>query len=328
MLRTTALSAETLANVLAQSLDCVKLIGPDGTLQWMNANGLCAMEIDELDSVRGKPWTQLWPEESRAKIADGLARAATDEAVRFDAFCPTAKGAPRWWSVTISAVSDASGHPAGFVSVSRDVTEIEYARQAMEVTTAELRHRLKNTYAMIGSLINGFARGNPEWQQFAHDMQSRLISLSKAQALFSTNDAPCELSDLIPALLTPFETPNCEIHLGDIPAVVTDQAQADAIALVLGEMAVNSAKFGALAHGGSVAIGTVSTDDTLELTWDETCTEQAPSENRQSGQGHRLIQRIVTMRGGSLTIAWRDCGLVMTMRLPLIRPSSAAARKP
>ena len=325
MLRTKALSAETLAAVLAQSLDCVKLIGSDGSIQWMNPNGLCAMEIDDFDSVRGTQWIDLWPEEIRTMIVEGLAKAAAGDAARFDAYCPTAKGTPRWWSVTISAVSDAEGQPAGFLSIARDITEVELARQAMAVTAAELRHRLKNTYAMIGSLINGFARGNPECESFARDMQARLITLSKAQALFTTQDAPCQLSELIPALMAPFETPACPIALGEIPEVGTGQAQADAIALVLGEMAVNSAKYGALAHAGVLAIGTSYVDGMLEITWDETCSEQAPCENPGSGQGHKLIERIARMRGGSLAIEWRGNGLMMTLKLPGGAPTAAAA---
>ena len=325
MLKTTALSAETLAAVLAQSVDCVKLIGKDGSVQWMNPLGLCAMEIDDFDSVRGTQWEQLWPEESRSMIAAGLAKARSGEAVRFDSYCPTVKGSPRWWNVTISPVSDPEGREAGFLTISRDITEVEIARQAMEVTAAELRHRLKNTYAMIGSLINGFARGSPECESFARDMQARLMSLSKAQALFSSDDAPCELAELIPALLSPFETSSCAIAIGQLPPIPIGKPQADAIALVLGEMAVNSAKYGAMAHGGAVAIGTTPNDGMLELAWDENCSEHPPCENPGSGQGHRLIERIVRMRGGSLTIDWRDNGLTMTMRLPLGQPAAAAS---
>ncbi len=317
MLETFALSAETLAAVLDQSVDCIKLIGNDGAVQWMNANGLCAMEIDDFSVVHGKQWADLWPEDAWSMIAEGLAKARAGKPARFDTFCPTAKGSPRWWNVSISPVSDVEGGEAGFLSISRDVTEVELARQAMEVIAAELRHRLKNTYTMIGSLLNGFARGTPEYENFARDMQARLISLSAAQALFSTHDAPCELSALVTALMSPFETPGCHMEIAGTPQIAIAQPQADAIALVLGELAVNSAKYGALAHGGSVSIRTTCGGGQLSITWEENFPGAALTDSRQGGQGHRLIERIVRLRGGMLGIEWRDKGLTMSLRLPL-----------
>src|SRR6476620_12652580 len=87
-----ALSNDTLAALLDQSLDCIKLIGTDGTVQYMNGNGLCAMEIDDMSMILGRDWDTLWPTDSRPLITDALKRASAGEAVRFDAFCPTAKG--------------------------------------------------------------------------------------------------------------------------------------------------------------------------------------------------------------------------------------------
>ena len=123
MLKTTDLSADALAGVLAQSVDCVKLLGLDGSVLWMNTNGLCAMEIDDFGTVCGLSWDDLWPDPARHLIAEALPAASAGEIVRFNAFCPTAKGTPRWWDVTVSSVSGADGEQVGFLAISRDVTE-------------------------------------------------------------------------------------------------------------------------------------------------------------------------------------------------------------
>jgi PAS domain S-box-containing protein len=317
MLNTAALTAETLASVLEQSVDCVKLVGLDGSIQWMNPNGLCAMEIDAFDGVRGLYWPDLWPEESRARIADSLPVALSGETVRFDAFCPTAKGAPRWWNVTVSPVEGVDGLPAGFLAVSRDITEAETGRQALVIAAAELRHRLKNTYAMISSLLYGFARGTPEHEAFARDMQARLHALSAAQALFSTQDAPCEIATLIPALLAPFESPACEIGIEPLPGIKVDQGQADAIALVVGELAVNSAKHGAIAHGGSIRVGCRAGAELCTIVWEEASNAAVQAHGRTGGQGLNLIERIVSARQGTLAIDWHDRGLTVTLEFAL-----------
>jgi two-component sensor histidine kinase len=294
----------------------VKLVDLDGTIQWMNSNGLCAMEIDDFAGINGRQWADLWPEDSHAVVASSMPAALLGETIRFNAFCPTAKGSPRWWNVTVSRVSGAEG-PVGYLAVSRDVTDAETARQALVIAAAELRHRLKNTYAMISSLLFGFARGVPEHEAFARDMQARLTSLSAAQALFSTQDAPCEIATLIPALVKPFENPACPITIDALPATCVNQGQADAIALVLGELAVNSAKHGALANGGAIQVGAESTDTSCAITWRETSASEVKAHRRPGGQGLNLIERIVTARGGTLAIDWHDSGLDVVLRFAL-----------
>lgn len=314
MLNTAALSAEALAAVLDQSVDCVKLIGRDGSVRWMNSNGLCAMEVDDFDLVRGQLWQSFWPESARALVIDALPAAASGEIVRFDAFCPTAKGTPRWWNVTVSRVTGVAGQDEGFLAISRDVTEAEMGRQAMLIAAAELRHRLKNTYAMIGSLIRGFARGNAEHEAFAQEMQSRLVSLSAAQALFSTQDVPCDIAVLVPALIEPFATPTCAVTMADFCDLSLRQGQADAIALALGELAVNSAKHGALAGCGTIHLTTRVEAGELELVWNERADAPVEARDRSGGQGLVLIERIVKARQGSIAIDWRSHGPVVTLR--------------
>ena len=121
---------DTLAALLDQSLDCIKLISLSGTLEYMNLNGLCVMEIDDFSTVKGKMWASLWPKESRSLIEGSLMRASEGKPVRFDAFCPTVKGTPRWWDVSVSRVLCSDGKNLGYLSISRDVTEARAAREA------------------------------------------------------------------------------------------------------------------------------------------------------------------------------------------------------
>ena len=122
MLDNKEISAETLASVLDQSVDCVKIIGLDGAVVWMNKNGLCLMEIDDFCAVSGQQWAEFWPDESRKMINAGLVSAATGNVARFDAMCPTAKGTAKHWNVCISRIEDGNGDHAGYLSVARDLT--------------------------------------------------------------------------------------------------------------------------------------------------------------------------------------------------------------
>ncbi len=316
MLAKANLSAETLASVLGQSADCIKLIGLDGEIMWMNENGMCAMDIDEFCMIDGQQWADTWPGEARTDIEAGLTSAAVGNAVRFDAFCPTAKGIPKYWNVSISRVDNANHDHAGYLVISRDDTEVVMARQAAEIAVDEMQHRIKNTYAAIGGLMMGYASGNPERQIFAREMHDRMVAISKAQTLFVANQAPCDIAELIPALIVPFANQRCTVNVADIAPIRVDQGRADAIALVLGELAVNAAKHGALAAGGSIKLRAGETAGRIEIIWDEQSVAPVTATTRDGGQGLKLITSIIRARGGTIDIAWHAHGPLVTLTFP------------
>lgn len=323
MLTAAPLSAETLASIFAQSVDCVELLGLDGALLWMNANGQRAMEIDDFAAVRGRLWRDFWPEETRARIDDLLAEALASGTVAFEAACPTLKGRDAWWSVTVSAVADVAGRKIGFMAISRDITAAHAARQALEIGAAELRHRLRNTYAIVGALIGGFARGNAEHEAFARDMQERLMTLSVAQSLFTTDTAPCDLARLVPALVDPFASAACAVSISAPANIWVGQDQANAIALVIGELCVNAVKHGAAAAGGSIDIKVTAEDGRCRIIWTERGARPIGDTDRPGAQGLRLIARIVQARGGTLDIDWRSHGPVVTIIFPTLEHAPA-----
>ena len=314
-----ALSSISLAAVLDQSVDCVKLISLSGQVEYMNGNGLCAMEIDDFCAVQGQLWAHLWPEDARPLIDAAYVRASGGEAARFHAFCPTAKGTPRWWDVTVSPVNDDAGTLAAFLSVSRDVTESRAATEALATAAAELKHRLKNTYTMIASLLTGFARGDEANTRFAREMADRLGALSRAQSLFVSDDARGDTALLISALLAPFSTSVCPVVFEEAASHLIDQPQANAIALVIGELSVNSSKHGALAHGGDVRVCVEAADGRLAIIWSETSLCPVAAHHRDGGQGIRLMDRIVRARGGTIGMEWKPFGLDVTLTLPIAR---------
>lgn len=311
-------SNEMLAAILDQSADCIKVIGPDGSLDYMNRNGRCAMGIDDFNSVSGKDWWELWPAESRDKVRNSIAIARDEGSARFEAFCPTAKGDPRWWDVSVSPLRDATGELRGLISISRDVTSDVRAREIFQTTAAEMKHRLRNAYALTSAIVMMSARGRDEHRDFATSVTRRFEQLGIAQALLldaSVLGTP-KLSLLVERLTAPFCSDADMLDVAALPDVDLSEEQVRTLALVLGEFSTNSNKYGALGHGGRIRISGRLAAGVLTLHWHERSDHPVSAAPRDGGSGLSLIRRALAAQRGSLETEFRADGVDLKVELP------------
>lgn len=311
-------SDELLGAILDQSADCIKVIGTDGTLDFMNRNGRCAMGIDDFALVAGKNWWDLWPEDAQPLIRESIAAAQAGRHSRFEAFCPTAKGEPRWWDVSVAPLRDESGQLKGLISISRDISADIGARQLRESTAAEMKHRLQNAYALTSAIVMATARGHPDRLAFAHEIVERLHRLGVAQSLLLDGDAlgTATLDVLVRRLTEPFCGDNAVLAISPLPHVDLDEARVRTLALTLGEFSTNSNKYGALGHGGRIEIEGAISAGVLSLHWRETPTHPVTRHERDGSSGFKLIRRTLAAHGGGLDVQWRDDGLDIAITLP------------
>jgi PAS domain S-box-containing protein len=312
-------SAEVLGAILDQSVDCIKLIGNRGTLDFMNRNGRCAMEIDNFDDFAGRLWWDLWPEESLMLVRGALERGLTVEDTRFEAFCPTAKGTPKWWDVSVSPLRDEQGRVQGIVSTSRDVSDQVRAREMQKTASEEMRHRLQNAYTLTGAIVMGAAKGSPEREAFALEILERLKRLAVAQALLldASRDGSPSLTELVQQLTEPFCGNHCALSIEELPPVKLSENDVRTLALTIGELSTNSNKYGAFGNGGSIAISGALSAGVLDVMWSERSLAAAPDQAvRGGGNGFKLIRRALGARGGDLAIDWRDDGLEARIHFP------------
>ena len=148
--------------VLDASPDCVQVLSAAGALEMMNRNGLDLLEIDDFAQIQGRAWEALWPAEEADKVRNAMAQALQDRQARFQAFCPTAKGTPKWWDVVVAATN---GSPTQMVSISRDITERVSTAAAKDdllrekdLLMQEVHHRVKNSLQMVQNLLSLQAR--------------------------------------------------------------------------------------------------------------------------------------------------------------------------
>lgn len=147
------------------SADCIKLIDLDGRVQKLNPGALSALELDDVAALHGIQWASLWPIESQEQVAQAVKNAVTGERTQFTAFCPTAKGTPRWWDVVVYPIRDTHGTVCEIMATSRDITELYLAREALKTAA-----RYKDEFLLL----------------LAHELRNPLSAASLAATMLET----------------------------------------------------------------------------------------------------------------------------------------------
>jgi PAS domain S-box-containing protein len=132
-------SEELKRRIIESSRDCIKVLDLHGNLLFMSSGGQQLLEIDNIQPYLNSSWIDFWQPEDRAKVSEALAAAKTSGIGAFQAFCPSARGTPRWWDVIGTPICDADGQPEQVLLVSRDITERK--RAEAEAYKSERRYR-------------------------------------------------------------------------------------------------------------------------------------------------------------------------------------------
>jgi len=129
---------EFLQRLVASSVDCIKVLDLDGHLLFMSAGGQLVLEIDDFTPYKNSWWVQFWQQGDREAVCSALATARQGGIGKFQGYCPTAKGKPKWWEVVITPIMDAEGKPEKLLSVSHDITARKHTEEALQASLKEL----------------------------------------------------------------------------------------------------------------------------------------------------------------------------------------------
>ena len=182
--------------------------------------------------------------------------------------------------------------------------ELRHALNAKELLLSELEHRLKNTFALVLSIVRMTERESDGPEEALKAIQSRILALSKAHDLIipktgggARDPSSIELRKLLSVLLEPHVGEGLKGVTLDGPTMMLAPEPVTNFALVLHEFATNSVKYGALSSAqGGLEVSWGAEADQLVLTWRETgATIDAEAFDR-NGFGSRLIDICVRLQ--------------------------------
>lgn len=260
------------------------------------------MEVDDFDAIAGCPWLSFWTEDTAPQAINAMAAARAGRSERFEGFCPTMKGSPRWWVVVVSPILGEDGRPEQLLSISRDITERRAAEEHQLLLLREMQHRVKNTLAMAQAVAVQTMRHAVDLPSAREALDGRLAALGEAHDLLvRDNWQSSRIDEVARKALGPYYDGQ-RISMSGPPVRVSGRA-ALAIAMALNELATNATKYGALSNeAGLVSLSWSLTEDaSLDLAWRESGGPPVTAPT-QRGFGSLLIERSLAgqFRGSSV----------------------------
>ena len=328
---------------LSHALQAARAIG---TFDWdVRADRLAVSEgfarafgLDPSAAAKGLSIEAFYEHVDAADI-EGL-RAAVDQAVRSGEPFEHEYGVQgsdkhRWLLGRGRCMLDAEGKPTRFSGVVIDISRRKIAEDNLreelkksEILRHEIDHRIKNLFAIVPAIVNMSSRRVPDAETLASLVEDRIGALARSHSLTlgaSTAESGVALAPLCRVVLAPYRDEQEPVEIKG-PDLRLRQSEASAVALLLHELATNSAKHGALSiPDGRIRIAwhlTFGGDGsesrpTVELEWRETGGPAIIGPPARYGAGTRMMDQLMLSLEGDLKRSWNPEGLTVRFSAPL-----------
>ncbi len=291
----------------------------------------------EAGAMQGRPVEMLMPVRFRAKHPGHVRQFGADPRPRPMGAGLDLRGLHAHGNEFPIDVKLSSMHPATggmIIAVIRDITQQRLAEARQELLVHELNHRVKNTLAVVQSIVRLSSRFSTSQAEFDESFAGRLVALAQSHDVLTRNDwSGAVVGDILREQLTPFDGGGgLRIHL-EGPTVAVNAQTAISLGLAIGELVTNAAKHGALStETGSIHVTwrTEVVEETarLHITWQESGGPPVRPPGRR-GFGTVMIERSLTHGlGGSAQLFFDPNGLRCEIELPVSRTAAGVKDGP
>lgn len=234
-------------------------------------------------------------------------------------------GSRFWASGSVRPLRGPDGRERGFLKIARDATQ---QREASEILTREVSHRVKNSLALVASLLGLQARATPDEavRQVLQDAQARVGAIAEVHdQLWRGQDArSIDLSAFLPDLCETLQANAPPRHsvLCEAAPVILPADRAIPLGLLVNELVTNALKYAYPGEQGGevhVSLSEVGADRLqLEVADAGQGLPQGFDPNRPgSGSlGTRLIVGFARQLDGKLMVTRADPGTRFTLDMP------------
>lgn len=224
---------------------------------------------------------------------------------------------PETWVRARARTLFENGTAVRLVGTVEDITVRKSAQLQNEVLLRELQHRLTNTLAVIGSLVQRSRRDDLTVGAFADAIESRVHALAQAQGLLRSNNwQDVWLSQVVQSVVESTVEDSHRIHVDWAHDILIPEQYVLSAALAVHELSRNSVEHGALATpSGRVMVSGTELDTKNVFQWvDIDGPEMSDGPLPKSGFGSLLLCTIwPDEMGGSATYELSDGGAVFRL---------------
>src|SRR5882757_6273834 len=136
-------------SIVDSSPDCLAILTTDARVSQMTPHGLRLMEVPDFQAIANTDWFAFWSGEDQSAARRAVAAALAGSAGRFQGYCPTRAGTPKWWDVIVMPVQSGDGKTEQMLSVARDITEVKNAETKLTAANRFLDSLIENLPVMV-----------------------------------------------------------------------------------------------------------------------------------------------------------------------------------
>ncbi|WP_244426331.1 PAS domain-containing sensor histidine kinase [Rhizobium sp. PDO1-076] len=216
---------------------------------------------------------------------------------------------------TTQAMQDRVALERAYADATSYILEREKHEEELKLLNRELAHRMKNTLAMVQSIVSQTLRGASSLSDAASTISARIQTLAKAQDLLTgMSVTAAEVSAIANAAVAPHSDSEIRFHMQG-PNVFLSAQQALGLSLAIHELATNATKYGALSlPGGRVDVSWARQgSEGFSFDWRESGGPPV-SEPTRRGFGSRLTERVVSdLFKGEAKIRFLPDGVIFSL---------------
>ena len=222
-----------------------------------------------------------------------------------------------------------------------DITQAKEREERIELLVREMNHRVKNLFAVVGSMISLAGREDPALRGALKDVRARVNALALAHTISQgeLTNRRAGLREIVRMILTPYEADHAIELTGDDPVLAWRATTP--IGLIVHELATNAVKHGALGgHGGRLDVAIDAPDgEPVTLVWREIMPGSGPEKvgetpdaegsvgagdilggmpraKAEAGFGAVLMEQAAHQLGGTMRREMAPDGLLVTLSFP------------